>query len=62
MKYRKNLTPLERKVLIEQDAKYTKYAQYILNESPTALSQIEWLLANLSSTAERELNSKIRNL
>ena len=62
VKYRKDLTPSEYKVLTEQNKKHTKYAQYILNESPTALSKIEWLLSNLSNTAQRQLQSKIKNL
>jgi hypothetical protein len=62
MNYRKDLTPAQREVLIAQDEKNTKYALFILNESPTALSKIEWLLSNLSNSAQIQLQQEIKNL
>ena len=62
LKYRKDLTPSQRKMLIAQNEKESKYAMYILNESPTALSKIEWLISNLSSSAQVQLHQEIKNL
>tara|TARA_R110000803_G_scaffold70598_1_gene133548 strand:+ start:876 stop:1076 length:201 start_codon:yes stop_codon:yes gene_type:complete len=62
LKYRKDLTPSQRKMLIAQNEKESKYAMYILNESPTALSKIEWLISNLSNSAQVQLHQEIKNL
>jgi len=62
MKFRKDLTPAQRILLIAQNEKETKYALYILNESTTPVDEIEWLISNLSNSAQRQLHNEIKNL
>jgi hypothetical protein len=46
--------------MTQSDNLYTKYAEYILNESSTPIDEIEWLVRNLKQEMLEELEETLR--
>ena len=48
--------------MTQSDNLYTKYAEYILNESITPVEEIEWLINNLKPEAKETIEDITENL
>ena len=54
------MNQLNKNKMTKSDDLYTKYAEYILNESSTPIDDIEWLIRNLKQDQKEELEETIR--